>query len=234
MQFDAGVVGPGQAAAAETDGGHVEVAAVLLHHDVGGDFGRAEEGVLGLVDGECLGDAVGNSRIVVVPAGVELAQADLVGGVAVHLVGGHVDEGRFRAELARGFEEVEGADGVGVEVVEGNFGGEVVRGLGRGVDDAVGAEGSNEVEHGGAIADVDGVVDVVFEGLFEAFLVPGSIAIGTEELAALIVVEAVNGETALVKSLTDFRTDQSCRPGNENRLFGHDWSHVLWRLKAIG
>ena len=38
VQLDAGVVGAGEAAAAEAAGGHAEVAAVLLHHDVGGDL----------------------------------------------------------------------------------------------------------------------------------------------------------------------------------------------------
>ncbi len=58
VQLDAGVVGAGEASAAQTTGGYAEVASVFLDHDVGGDFGSAEEGVLGLVDGEGLGDAV--------------------------------------------------------------------------------------------------------------------------------------------------------------------------------
>jgi hypothetical protein len=69
------------------------------------------------------------------------------------------------------------------------------------------AEGADEVEYGGAVADVDGVVNVTLEGTFEAFLIPGSIAIGAEKLAPLIVVEAVNREAAFVKGLTDFRAD---------------------------
>ena len=58
MQLDAGVIRPGQAAAAQAAGRHAEVAAVLLHHHVGGDLGRAEQAVLALIDRERLGDAV--------------------------------------------------------------------------------------------------------------------------------------------------------------------------------
>jgi hypothetical protein len=68
VELDAGVVGPGQAAAAQAAGGHPEIAAVLLDHHVGGELGGAEERMLRLVDGEGLGDAVGVGRVGVVPA----------------------------------------------------------------------------------------------------------------------------------------------------------------------
>ena len=70
-----------------------------------------------------------------------------------------------------------------------------------------GAECADQVEYGGAIADVDGVMNVALEGTFEAFLVPGSIAVRAEELAPLVVVQSVDGESTLVEGLTDFRTD---------------------------
>ena len=52
VQLDAGVIRPGEAAAAQAAGRHAEVAAVLLHHDVGRDLRRAEQRVLRLVDRE--------------------------------------------------------------------------------------------------------------------------------------------------------------------------------------
>ncbi len=58
MQLDAGVVRAGQAAAAQAAGRHAEIAAVLLHHHVGGDLRRAEQRMLRLVDRERLGNAV--------------------------------------------------------------------------------------------------------------------------------------------------------------------------------
>jgi hypothetical protein len=122
-----------------------------------------------------------------------------------------------------------GPSGIGV----GNFGGEVVRGLGGGVDDAGWPEGADEFEDTVAVADVEGVVDVMFERLFETFLVPGSVAAGAEEFAPPVVVEAMDGEAALVKSLTNFRTDQSRRSGNENCLIGieHESDRLTHRLR---
>ena len=69
-----------------------------------------------------------------------------------------MDEGRLGTGLAGGFEEVEGADGVGVEVVEGDGGGAVVRRLGGGVDDGAGFELPEEIEHTLADAYVQFVV----------------------------------------------------------------------------
>ena len=54
VQLDAGVIRAGEAAAAQAAGGHAEIAAVLLHHDVAGDLRRAEERVLALVDRKSL------------------------------------------------------------------------------------------------------------------------------------------------------------------------------------
>ena len=50
VQLGAGVLGAGQAAAAEGDGRHVEVAPVLLHQQVGRRLGDAEQRVGGGVD----------------------------------------------------------------------------------------------------------------------------------------------------------------------------------------
>jgi hypothetical protein len=93
--------------------------------------------------------------------------------------------------------------------------------LGGGVDDAGGAESFNEVEDAGAIADIDGMMGVVLEGMFEAFLVPGGIAIGAEELAALVVVDSVDRESSFVKGLTHFRADEASGPGNQDGLLRH-------------
>ena len=52
VQLDAGVIGTGKTSAAQAAGGHIEVAAVLLHHNVAGDFRGAKERVLALIDGK--------------------------------------------------------------------------------------------------------------------------------------------------------------------------------------
>ncbi len=135
VQLDAAVVRPGQAAAAEAAGRHAEVAAVLLHHHVRGDLARAEEAVEALVDRERLGDALRERRVGVVPARLALGERDRVRPVAVDLVRAQVDERPLGTVAAGGLEEVQRADGVGVEVVERDVGGPVVRGLRGGVDD---------------------------------------------------------------------------------------------------
>ena len=67
-------------------------------------------------------------------APARLDQRQPVRRVAVDLVGAHRDEHRLGAVAATGLEEVEGAHRVGVEVVEGSARGQVVAGLGGGVD----------------------------------------------------------------------------------------------------
>ena len=72
VQLDPGMVGSGQAAASQAAGGHIEVAALLLHHDIARHLGSTEQRVLGLIDGEGFGDAVFIGGVVIVPAGFQL------------------------------------------------------------------------------------------------------------------------------------------------------------------
>ena len=117
MQLGAGVVGAGQAAGAEADGGHVEVAAVLLDQQVGGRLGGAEQRVQGRVDRH---RRVDPAEVLVVLGQLEprlqLLQRQAVRRVAVDLVGRGEDEGRLGAVLAGRLEQVEGAVGVDPEV----------------------------------------------------------------------------------------------------------------------
>ena len=120
-----------------------------------------------------------------------------------------MDERRLGAGLARGLEQVEGADGVGVEIVEGNRRGAIVRGLGGGVDDGVRGEGLDEVEDAGAIADIEFVMFEVGEFFLESALVPAGVAHGAEEDGALVIVESVNVISPGVEQDAYFGTDQS-------------------------
>ena len=113
MQLGAGVVGPRQAAAAEADGGHVEVAAVLLDEQVRGHLRDAEQRVGRAVDRHRRVDA---AVVVVIrrqlQARVQLEQRQSFGQVAVDLVrraedeawrpgcGGGVASSRFSVPLA--------------------------------------------------------------------------------------------------------------------------------------
>ncbi len=88
VQLRAAVIGAGEAAATEAGGFHAEVAAVLLHENVGGDFGCAEQAVKGVIDRHFFRDAV-DPRVTGIdfPAGVEFDQRQAVGRVAVDFVG---------------------------------------------------------------------------------------------------------------------------------------------------
>ena len=219
VQLDAGVVRSGEAAAAQAAGGHVEVASVFLHDDVGRGLGCAEERVFRLVDGEILGDAVGVGGIVIIPTGFEFLEFDVIRTVAVNLVGRHVDEGRPGAGATDGFEQVQGADGIGVEVIERDGGGAVVAGLRGGVDDGVGLELGDEIEDALAVADVEFVVVEVFDQLGQALLVPAGVTLRSEENGALVVVEAVDFPTEVGEVETNLRADEA--GGSSDEKFFH-------------
>ena len=221
VELDAGVVRAGEAAAAKRAGGQAEIAAVFLHHHVGGDLAGAEERVFRLVNGEGLGDAVRVGRVGIVPARGELRERDTVGRVAIDLVRAHMHEGRLRARLARGFEQVERADGVGVEVVKGDGGGAVVRGLRGSVDDDGRLHLADKGEDAGAVADVDLVVNEAGHLSSEARLVPARVALRAEEDGALVVVHPVDGVTELAGKIdADLGADEAGGAGDEEGL-GH-------------
>jgi hypothetical protein len=111
--------------------------------------------------------------------------------------------------LARGREQVQGADGVDVEVVVGDVGGAVVRRLRGGVDDRAGAQFLEQFLNARAVADVELVVDEAGEGLLEAALVPAGVAGGAEKRGALVVVEAVDVVAEVGEKDADFGTDQA-------------------------
>ncbi len=121
-----------------------------------------------------------------------LGQVEFVGRVAVDFVGAQVDKRAFRAGAACGFEQVERADGVGVEVGERDRGGAVVRRLGGGVDDGVGLQIGEQREDAVAVAHIDLVVRERLVRVLEALLVPARVAFGTEEDGALVVVDAAD------------------------------------------
>ena len=120
-----------------------------------------------------------------------------------------MDERRLGAITARGFEQVECADGVHVEIIEGNFCGQIVGRLRRGMDDDGGLEGFDELEHSGPITDVQFVVGEAGERLLKPPLVPAGVALRAEEDFALVVVHAMHNEIALMEISADFRANES-------------------------
>lgn len=221
VEFSAGMVRSGQAATAQAGGVDAEVAAVFLDHHAGRHLGSSEERVLGLVDGKVLGDTVGAGRVGVVPAGFQLAEGDRVGPVAIDLVGGHVDEGRFRTSLTGRFEQVERADGIGVEVFKRDRRGAIMRWLGGGVDDGVGLYVLQQLQHALAIPDVQFVVgERGTEPVREAGLAPAGVALRAEEDRALVVIDAMDVSAERGKMDANFGIDEAGRAGDEEGGLG--------------
>ena len=83
---------------------------------------------------------MGEFRVGIFPARLELLQPDCIGPITVDFVRGHVNERRFRTKLASTLHQIQCADRVDVEVVEGNARGQIVRRLCGSMDDDGGFE----------------------------------------------------------------------------------------------
>ena len=188
------MAGSGEAAAAEHDGVHVEVATVLLHHHIGGELGDTEQRVQRLIDAHALVDAVLVvlvARVKFEPCGA-LDQRQSVGGVAVDLVGRREHERRPRAVPSSSLEQHHGADGVDREVGLGIASCPVVRWLRGAVDHEfdAGTVLSEHRIHRPIVTDVDGTVVEGRELLAQAVSVPGCRGLAAEEPAAQVIVDS--------------------------------------------
>ena len=210
------MVRTGEAASAEATGGKAEIPAILLDHHIGSNLGRAKQGVLGLVDGKILGDAIGVGRIGIVPSGFQFSQGDGIGPVAIDFIGGHVDKGSFRTGLAGRFEKIQGPDGVGIKIVEGDGRGAVVGRLGGGVDDGVRFERLEELKDAGPVPDVEFVVlECSAQGPGQSPLIPAGVPLGPEKYGTLVVIHTMDVPAQLGKMDANFRTDQAGGTGDE-------------------
>ena len=168
-----------------------------------------------LVNGEVFGDTGRVSGVVVIPTGGEFLEGEGVGSITIDLVGAHVDEHGVRGVQAGGFEEIEGADGVGVEIIKGTRGSEIVAGLGGSVDDVGGLEGSEAVEHALSVSDIE---LVMLKGRvlgFESLLIPTGVTLRAEKVCPHVVVNAVNDPTQRRKVVNDFGADEARGTGDE-------------------
>ena len=126
-----------------------------------------------------------------------------------------MDEGAGGAEAAGGFEEVKGACGVDVEIVERAGGGEVMAGLGGGVDDRSRFEFFDEGQDRGAVPNIEFVMTEEGEGLSEAMLVPAGVSAWAKEVGPLVVVDSVDFFAARGKEGDHFGSDQARGAGYE-------------------
>jgi hypothetical protein len=165
--------------------------------------------MLRLVDAEILGYSLRKTGIGELPTGLRFAQIDRIGAVSIDLVGRHVNEGTLGTETSSGFEKIECADGIRVEIVEWNFRGPIVRWLRGAVNDGVRAQGAHEVKNSPAIPDVEFVMPETFDDLGQANLVPPRAASLAKKDFALIVVESVDAESEAAKTCAHFGSDQA-------------------------
>jgi hypothetical protein len=84
------------------------------------------------------------------------------------------------------------------------------------VDDQVGSRLGNEARDALAVADVELVVLEALCRLLEPAQVPGRVAVLAEEVAAEVVVDAVDAPVALVEEGDHLGADQPARPRDES------------------
>src|ERR1035441_10524548 len=99
VQFDGGMLRPGETAAAKNADGHLEIAAKFLAHHVGGHFGGAEDRMQAVVDRHVLVDAVQAASVM--PALLQFLERQVVRTIAVYFVGAGEAERGILAVIAR-------------------------------------------------------------------------------------------------------------------------------------
>jgi hypothetical protein len=90
-----------------------------------------------------------------------------------------------------------------------------VAGLGSGVNDGRRLELLQQIQHGGAMPDVEFVVREIFVRSQEALLIPARVAAGAEKIGAHVVVHAVDFPTELAEMDDNFRANETGRAGDE-------------------
>ena len=117
MQLCSRVGRAGETAAAETGRFHSEVAAIFLGRHVGGSLGRAKERMQAAVDGHGLVDA--DLAVAIIVAFVQFDEFEVVGSIAIDLVGRGEDHRHAPARPPYRLEHVERADEGGDEAGRG-------------------------------------------------------------------------------------------------------------------
>jgi len=133
-----------------------------------------------------------------------------------------VGEWRFLAGQVRAVEHIQRAVCVDVEVIKRARGREDVARLSASVDNGKGSDFLEQRQHGGALADIEFMMQEILLRGGQAHLVPSGIAGGTEEIGAHVVVHAVYLPVIAAERSNDFRTNESGGAGAENCLHAKD------------
>ncbi len=214
VQLGARVGGAGEAASAEADRVHAEVASVLLHQNVGRHLARAEQAVRGAIERHALVDAVLGVRVrrLELPAGLLLDQRQRIGGVTVDLVGRREDEGGLGTELPRRLQKHQCALGVDAEIGEWLARRPVVARLCGGVDDQLdlASVSFEQPIDRQAITDVQRLVGIAGQVPRHLFGLACGRGGRAEEISAHVVVDADDVEPLLVQELARLAANQAC------------------------
>ena len=226
MELHAGVGRAGQTSPAKDPDSHSEIAAVFLSQDVCGRFGCSEERVQAPVNPAGFVYTVVVFGISIVIPRFQFRQRQLVGSVAVYLVGAHVDEHSIRTELPRGFEQIERADRIDFEVDDGHLARLVVGGLCGAVDNAVEPFLAKQREQSFPISDVQIHVRKIARASPQTGKIPARVSGRSEKDPAHIVVNPGDSVSLLVEIRHRLGTDETAASSNQK-------SHVLLTPKSF-
>jgi hypothetical protein len=87
VQLNSAMSRAGQAATAQTTGGHSKIAAVLLNQNVGGEFAGPKERMFRLINRHRFRNASREVIVVIVPPSRQFLQTDAIGCITIDLVG---------------------------------------------------------------------------------------------------------------------------------------------------
>src|SRR6266550_1966275 len=216
MQLHAGVRWPRQAATSKNPYLHVEVAPIFLRDEIRRRFRSAEQRMQRLIDPTALGDTREIFRPRVVVPLLQLRKWNLVGRIAINLVGAQKYEYRLGRMLARRFQEIHRAKRIHLEIEQGNLSRFIVRRLRRAVDDQIEALCSKEFFDGRSVANVQRRVSEPLGYGLQPLQIPERVARRAEENPPHVVIHAHNFMSLPVEMFDRFRTNQSAATGDQN------------------
>src|SRR6266436_2782620 len=115
----------------------------------------------------------------------------------------------FQRVPANGFQQVQSPAGVHVEIIERPRGGQVMAGLGRGMDDRDRSKSFKQSIHATTVSDIALVVREVLVCSFKAVLIPACVALWPEKVGPHIIVNTMNLPARVTEIINNLRANQS-------------------------
>ena len=106
--------------------------------------------------------------------------------------------------LTRRFQQIQGADCIGIEVIKRDIRCQVMGRLCSGMDNARWSKFLYQVNDTLTVADVQFVVPKVRQHFHESLLTPSCITLRAEKYGPLIVVNTMNGESLFMEKCSNF------------------------------